>query len=59
MTSFGEEARKRIEAWERESGRKANTLSRDEWLDVMESVLACPRFELEEWLDNRLAARYN
>lgn len=42
----------------REVVRSIKDLSLDEWYDVMEVIMACPRFELEEMVNNILASRY-
>jgi len=55
--TFKEETNERCEQWERENGRSLKSLSRDEWITAMEWILCCPRFEVEQMLDNMLASR--
>ncbi len=58
ITSFKDDINQRVAEWERENGRSIKSLSLDEWLDVMEVIMACPRFELEEMINNIQASRY-
>ncbi len=55
--TFKEETNERCEQWERENGRSLKSLSREEWISAMEQILCCPRFEVEQMLDNMLASR--
>lgn len=55
--TFKEETNERCEQWERENGRSLKSLSREEWITAMEWILCCPRFEVEQMLDNMLASR--
>ena len=50
--SYQEEALRRMEAWEKENNRQLNTLSEEEWLDVITRILPLTMDEAEAWLQS-------
>ena len=46
-----EEVKQRIELWEKQHNRQLETLSRDEWIEAAQEILALTRPEAEEYLD--------
>ena len=58
VTPFKNEVDQKVAEWEKENGRSIKSLPLDEWLDVMSVIMVCPRFELEEMVNNHRASRY-
>ena len=56
-SKFKDYANQKVAEWEKENGRSIKSLSIDEWLNVMSVIMVCPRWELEEAVNNPLARR--
>lgn len=56
-SKFKDYANQKVAEWEKENGRSIKSLSIDEWLNVMSVIMVCPRWELEEAVNNHLARR--